>query len=306
MRERNSGVHRPNGRERASDLEGGRDALETFVLLREWQDHLLAAGRLSEKTCHQYLRAIVSFEVEVVKPLREIAPADIVQALKITTSRGGRRDQLLKALFSFYRWAHDAHGFDDPTTEFGFRHHRPGRADYLNHEELDRLFAGAEYLDPRARPTIELLYGTAARIHSVTELRPADIDLEHRIVHFVLGVKNGATYSLPLGPRAYAAALRLLELQDFTPRYGKRRPDKLIGVGDQSVRNWLQAASAKAALDKRVYPHLLRHSALTHLANDPEVSVATIVEVAGWADPTPFRRYAAARPGAVKKALARL
>lgn len=280
--------------------------VDTFLMLRAWQDSLEAKGKLSEHTRQQYGRTMVAFFSVVLKPWDEITPTDIAEVLRTTTSRGGYRDLMLKSLFSFYRYAAKHGGIEDPTTEFGFRRRRSGPPDYLTREDLERLFVASEAVDPRARPTLELMYATAARIHSVTELRLDDIDVGHRSIRFMLGVKNAATYSLPLGPRAYAAALRLLELSDYVPRYGKRREGKLVGVGDQSVRNWMQAAARKAGLDIRVYPHLLRHSALTHLANDPAVSVATITTVANWQDPTPFRRYAAARDGDMKRALARL
>lgn len=282
------------------------DPVRTFTLLRDWQAFLAAQGRLSERTRKQYRTMMVAFLAEALVPLDEVTPTTVAEVLGTISSRGGYRDLMLKSLYSFYRWAAKTQGMNDPTTEFGFRKKRAGPPDYLTREELERLFVAAEDVDPRARPTLELMYATAARVRSVVELRPEDIDLDHRIVRFELGVKNDATYSLPLGPRAYAAAVRLMELQDFHPKYGKRRAGKLVGVAEQSVRNWLQEAGAKAGITRRLYPHLLRHSAITHLANDPTVSVATIVTAANWQDPTPFRRYAAARPGEVKTALSQL
>ena len=278
---------------------------QTFSLLRDWQTFLEAQGKVNPNTQKQYLRGVITALAVVVKPLSEWTEADVMAVLAATTTRGGYRDQTLKSIQSFFRW-YAKHGGHDPTADFYVKKKRSGPPDYLSRTDLEALFVAAEDVDPRARPTLELMYGTAARIGSIVELRPSDIDQNARTVSFVLGVKNGATYALPLGPRAWSAALRLLELSDYVPRYGKRRPDKLVGVSEERVRQWMRTAGAAAGIAQRVYPHLLRHTALTYLSRDPEVSVATIVQAANWQDPTPWKRYVAPRQRDVVEAVSRL
>lgn len=278
--------------------------MSTFIVLHGWRDSMQAQSRLSAKTQRLYMRQVIGFLVDHPKPLNEITAAD-VQA-SVMGASASQRNLLLQALKSLYRYAGKTYGMADPTEEFMVRKaKRAGPPEYLSREELEALFTAAEPLDPRARPTMELLYGTAARIHSVTELRPSDVDVQFRTVTFRV-TKNDQPYSLPLGPRAFAAALRLLDLLEFKPRRGQRRPGYLIGVGDESVRVWMRKAGAAAGLERRVYPHLLRHSALTALANDPDVSVAVVTAAAGWSSPEPYHHYVTARPGPLKAALSKL
>lgn len=280
--------------------------MRTFALLREWQRDLALIGRVGPETARQYLRGMLTALTIVVEPPEGWTEADVLAVLKGVTARGGYRDQVTKAMMSYFRWQAKRLGIPDPTTDLYIRKRRAGPPAYLSREELERLFVAAEDVDPRARPTLELMYATAARIGSIVELRPTDIDLTARTVSFVLGVKNGATYSLPLSARGYAAAVRLLELGDYHPPTGKRRAGKLVGVGEETVRIWMRRAGAAAGITQRLYPHLLRHSAITHLSRDPDVSVATIVRTANWQDPSPWNRYAAARQRDVKEALSRL
>lgn len=265
---------------------------DTFCLLREWQAFLQAQGRIATSTQQLYLRTILTFLSQVLKPLHEVTAADVQAVILSTTTKGGYRGLLLRSLKSFYGWGARHHGLANPAEDFYIPRPRAPKVEYLKPAELDALFAGAEAVDPRARPTFELIYGTCARIHQTTEVRFEDVDLEERAIHFEC-VKNDVPYDLALAPRAFAACVRLLELRDYSPRYGKRRPGKLIGVGDQSVRNWIQAAGRETGLQRRLYPHLLRKTALSRLANDPEVSIAVLVKAAHWRDASPMPHYVA-------------
>lgn len=281
--------------------------MSTFIVLRGWREAMQAQGRLSARTQRLYLRTVIGFLVDHPKSILEITPAEVQASVMALAESPAQRNLLLQSLKSLYRYMGTTpYAMPDPTAEFSVRRQRPkGPPDYLTRDELERLFTAADGLDRRARPTMELLYGTAARIHSVTELEPADVDLRLRTVTFRT-TKNDQPYSLPLSPRTFAAVLALFELADYKPRTGKRRPGKLIGVGDESVRVWMRKASAIAGLDRRVYPHLLRHTALMALANDPEVSVAVVTAATGWASPEPYRHYVTARPGPLKDALSKL
>jgi hypothetical protein len=55
-----------------------------------------------------------------------------------------------------------------------------------------------------------------------------------------------------------------------------------------------------------MYPHLLRKTALSALANDPEVSVAALVKIANWRDATPMPHYVAAMNRTERLALGKL
>ncbi|GBC87103.1 Tyrosine recombinase XerC [bacterium HR12] len=264
--------------------------MQTFQLLRAWSDYLAVSGTVSPRTARQYRRYAIAFMADVLMPLEDVTEDDVVGWLAEHCVRGPMRGQMLRALKSYYRWAL-ARGYvdRDPTARIRIPKQRYGRAPALTEEQLEAVFAAAELVDPRARPTLELMYATGARLGSIAAVMPEDVDLEQAWIDF-REAKGGQPYGLPLGPRGLAAARRLLELRDWhPPKVGGRLPT-LVGVGPARIRQWVQRAGDLAGI--RVWPHLLRHSTITRLAA-VGTDVRTIVEFANWRDPSQLRRYAA-------------
>jgi integrase/recombinase XerD len=264
--------------------------MQTFQLLRSWAEYLSVSGTVSQVTLRQYRGMLIRFLADTLLPLEEVTEDDVVGWLARQSPRGPMRGQMLRALKSFYGWATArGHVQADPTARLRIRKQRYGRAPSLTEEELEAVLRAAEQLDPRARPTIELMYATGARLGSIAAVMPEDVDLERAWVDF-RQAKGGQPYGVPLGPRGLAAARRLLELRNFRPPTAASRRPTLIGVGPARIRQWVEEAGRRAGV--RVWPHLLRHCTITRLAASG-VDVRTIVEFANWRDPSQLRRYAA-------------
>jgi integrase len=181
---------------------------------------------------------------------------------------------------------------DDPTWDLRIPRLKYGEAPALTDEELERVLTCAERLDPRARPTLELMYATGARVGSICEVLPEEVNLVRRTIYFRIA-KGDKPYTNPLGPRGMRAALKLLELRDFVPpRAGKRRPT-LVGVAPVIVQRWAKEAGEMAGV--RVWTHLLRHTFCERIANDPATPELVTVELMNWRDGAQLRRYASAR-----------
>jgi len=262
----------------------------TFELLRGWQRYLEVSGRVAPNTARQYRRQLLAFVADVMVPLEQVTEDDVVGRLAEISPHGEARGALLRALKSFYGWA-ASHGrvSHDPTRALRVPKRRYGRAPALTEEELEAIFRAAERVDPRARPTMELIYATGARLGSIAAVMPEDVDIGGAWIEF-REAKGHHPYGVPLGPRGLAAARRLLELRSFRPRTAASRRPTLVGVGAGRIRQWVQEAGRLAGV--RVWPHLLRHCTITRLAA-AGVDVRTIVEFANWRDPSQLRRYAA-------------
>ncbi len=287
--------------------DGDRAVPEMFVLLRTWQRYLEASGRCNERTRRQYLRTVLVFVAETLLDLRSVSEEDVVHWL-LEQDSAGRRSTLLRALHSFYDWATDREVCASPVKRIPVPKEKYGPAPSLTSEELERVLSEAEKIDPRARPTLALMYYTGARVGSIAGLTPNDVIADQfgrRSVKFRVA-KGGKPYTVPVEQKEAIAALdNLLALsrEEFKPLRGKRRPT-LIGVGTGTIWSWARTAGEQAGV--KVYPHLLRHTFATRLAEDPDVDVRTWIELMNHSDGSLMRRYAQPSSARLRGAVKRL
>lgn len=264
------------------------EQLGTFEILRRWQTYLEVSGEASPATRRQYRRYVIAFLADVLVELPEVTEDHVVAFLASMTERGEMRGQTVKALKSLYRFA-GGRGLLDPATvsRLRIRRHQPGPVEALEPEELDRLLAAAERIDPRARPALELAYATGARLASLCAVMPSDVHADS--ITFT-EAKGQRPYAVPLGSRGRAAADRLQELIRYQPRTASGRRPTLVGVGPGRVWQWANMAALRAGV--KASPHTLRRTFGTRLAANPDVDLRTWVELMGHADGSQLRRYA--------------
>jgi site-specific recombinase XerD len=267
--------------------------LATFDLLRAWRDWMEHSGKFSERTRTQYLRCMTRFLADVLVPLEELTEADVIAYLDTMPGKGGMRGQIIRTLKCFYRYAVPRKLVPfDPTWDLDVPRRKYGEAPSLTDEELERVFQMAAKLDRRARPTLELMYATGARVGSICEVLPEEVNLVRQTIFFRVA-KGDRPYTNPLGPRGMRAALKLLELRDYSPpRSGGRRPT-LVGVASPIVQRWAKEAGEMAGV--HVWTHLLRHTFAERIANDPAVPELVWTELMNHRDGALIRRYASAR-----------
>jgi site-specific recombinase XerD len=132
----------------------------------------------------------------------------------------------------------------------------------LSGTEVVRLLEALE--SPKYRAVTMCAYGGGLRVSEVCGLRPEDVDSKRMLIH-VRGKGGRDRYVVLAGRllealRAYWRAVR-------PPRDGYLFP----GVAPDSrlapdtVRDVLRRAAKACGLEKRVSPHVLRHSFATHL-----------------------------------------
>lgn len=261
-----------------------------FEPLKRWAAWMDVMG-LASSTKQQYRRNVVNFLADTMLDPFEVTEDDVVAFLAKIPAAGSMRGMYLRSLRSFYGWAAGRSGIPDPTARLKVPKKKYGNAPSLSPDELERFLTAVEPLDPRARPTFELAFATGARVGALARLTAEDVTAGKVTFVYDKGRGGGKTRSVPIGPRAQRAIFQLLALKDYLPPRVTAKPDTLVGVGPDRIRAWARKGGAAAGLE--VWPHLIRHTFATRLAEDPKMDLRTWVELMGHEDASLFRRYAA-------------
>jgi integrase/recombinase XerC len=154
----------------------------------------------------------------------------------------------------------------------------------LDVDEMGRLVEiptdGAEA--KRDRAILELLYSSGLRISELTGLIWRDLDLADASVR-VTG-KGRKTRIVPVGAKALHALRVLRDLEQVTSEdepVFRGRNGKPIGAA--TVRTRMKAWAKAQGIERRVYPHLLRHSFASHLL-ESSGDLRAVQELLGHAD----------------------
>lgn len=196
----------------------------------------------------------------------------------------------ISSVRSFFRFANSRCGIDD--TAFRLLHH-PKKEErlpaFFYEEELEKLFSvcqGGQPRDVRDLALLELLYATGVRVSELTSITLPDVDLDLGIVR-VMGKGRKERY-IPFGSLA-AEALESY-IGNVRPRLMKNvRHDKLFvnlrggALTARGVRHVLTSIVERAAIQTKVYPHMLRHTFATHLLS-AGADMRTVQELLGHSD----------------------
>ncbi|MFC2141601.1 site-specific tyrosine recombinase XerD [Acidobacteriota bacterium] len=143
---------------------------------------------------------------------------------------------------------------------------------FLHLEEVERLLGGPSGDDPRSlrdRAMLEVLYASGLRVSELILMKRPDLNLEEGFL--ICKGKGGKERIVPLGKSAVEAVERYL--RQARAHFLKSRPETdylfLTGRGRPFTRQgfWkrLKGYALQAGLDRKVSPHMLRHSFATHM-----------------------------------------
>lgn len=212
-----------------------------------------------------------------------------------------------KALRVFYRF-HDDLGIDDPMDieldEQQGRDLSPN--DLLTQEDVDALLSHTPNLRDRAFLTLAL--ATGQRLDAIRTLRIKHVESDGRTMDIRLNEREaalkGASGTRPLlwakhyvrdwyenhPYRDDPEAALFCPLPDSRglndPNSEEREP-----LHKESWRGTLKRMAKRAGLEKKIYPHLLRHTAITRMVIEG-LSEQKIKRIVGWgADSSQFETY---------------
>jgi integrase/recombinase XerD len=282
-----------------------------FVALYRWQAYLEVSQRANANTRRQYRRLMLAFFADVLgdpawpgprDPLM-LTEDDLVTYLNAyTTAQGQQRGMMLRALRSFYAFlAYRDEIPKDPAVRLKPPRPKVRSAPALDVGVIEQVIEAAPEVDPRAPHAITLQYVTLCRVSSLIAVTERDVRRGANGWSVMFSeAKGDKPYEVPLEGRGRRVVQSLLALADYRPRRGRRRPT-LVRVGYERYRQWIKVAGAEVGVD--ISTHLVRHPAITRLAERPDVDVRSIQELAKLEDPRPLPRYAKASDPRLRNAV---
>ena len=232
-------------------------------LLRNRMTQDLLLGGYAENTIYEYVRCAWHFVAYHHRPAETMGVTEIRQFLLYRQLEDKVGGSTLKVTVAALRFLY-ANTLKRPevAAEIGYPKVKSALPDILSGTEVTSLLSAFEA--PMYRAIVMTAYGAGLRISEVCELCVEDLDSRRMLIHVRNG-KGGHDRFVPLPERVLFALRRYWATARPTgPQlFPGKRPGR--GISPDAVRHHLHAAAAKVGLQKRVTPHVLRHSFATHL-----------------------------------------
>lgn len=145
----------------------------------------------------------------------------------------------------------------------------------LSVEEVQKLFNACSNLKHRA--IIAMMYSTGLRVGEVIALKISNIDSSRMIIN-IQNAKGGKDRQVMLNQNL----LDLLRtyFKQYQPKEYLFNGQNSVQYSERSIAQFLKHYAEKAGLNKRIYPHLIRHCSFTHLVENG-VDINLIQRLAG-------------------------
>ncbi len=237
--------------------------VKTFLVCRKIEG-------LAEGTLYNYSRYLTIFFRMVGKDPDDVTPNDIrVFLYKYQEEKGISNRSLEKIrnyLASFYHWAHtEDYVKQNPTKAIKAIKFTAKPREALSQMELEYLRKAC--VSVRDKAIIEFLYSTGCRVSELAGVKLSDIDWEKKTV-LLLG--KGQKYRT-----SYINAKAEIAMRDYL----ETRTDDVnsLFVSERSPHGPMHRAglekvvkdiAARANIDKKVTPHILRHTTATIALNN--------------------------------------
>ncbi|HVL80054.1 MAG TPA: site-specific tyrosine recombinase XerD [Actinomycetota bacterium] len=254
--------------------DGLRRALDSFV------DYLRVERGASPRTVEAYRREVLRYlrhlAGEGVRTPSQARPADVAAVLQARADAGAAASTIHRALAAvrhFHRFCiRDGLADSDPAALVDGPKRGLSLPKALATADIVAIIEaanGSRPADLRDRAMLELLYAAGLRVSELVGLDVDDVDLDSRSLR-ALG-KGEKERVVPIGGPAADAVGRYL-VQGRPSLLARSRGTAALFVSARGSRLSRQSAwkvvkryAGRALPDRRVHPHVLRHSFATHL-----------------------------------------
>jgi integrase/recombinase XerD len=248
-------------------------------LLDQFLHYLIVEKGLSQNTIEAYGHGLARFFEHLrgkkIQAVRDVGRFDVQGFLVALRKKGLNAKSIARdivAIRSFFRFLIQEGVLEtNPVEDLESPKVARRLPEVLSLKEIEQILEEPNQQTPlgmRDRAMLELLYATGMRVSELTRLPTNQVNLEGGYV--LLYGKGSKERIVPLGSEAMKwIALYLKRARGILSK-GKESPSLFINRSGKPMsrqRFWknLKHYAQKAGLDKRITPHLLRHSFATHL-----------------------------------------
>lgn len=264
------------------------------VYIESFLAHLRNERRLSKYTVVAYQRDLAKLEQFVCEKsksnLLQLHPAQ-ARAFPAQLHRSGLSgasiQRALSAARSLYRYlGREKLVRNNPFIGIRAPRDRQKLPKSLTTDQAEKLvtFEPKSEIEYRDKAILELFYSSGLRLSELSALDTEHIDLSQRVVK-VFG-KGAKERLLPIGRYAHQALEKWVEQRVriaipnekacFVGRGGRR-------LGVRAIQKRVQFWASRQKLDRKVHPHMLRHSFASHLLESSS-DLRAVQELLGHAD----------------------
>jgi integrase/recombinase XerD len=248
-------------------------------LLDQFLHYLIVEKGLSKNTIEAYGHGLTRFlnhlREKGIQEIRDVGKFDVKGFLLVLRRRNLNTKSIVRnlvAIRTFFRFlvqegilgANPVENLETPRVAKTL-------PEILSLKEIEQLLDQPNLQTPlglRDRAMLEMLYATGMRVSELTHLPTHQVNLEGGYV--LLYGKGSKERIVPIGSEAMKWVALYLKAARGTLAKGKESPSLFItrsGRGMSRQRFWknLKDCAKRAGLQRRITPHLLRHSFASHL-----------------------------------------
>lgn len=247
-----------------------KQKLEINSLIDSYKDFLIYEKGLSENTVSAYISDInkVSGQEEYFD-IENFLPDTYLMSSNNKNYSGSTKKRIQSSINQFLKYLIDENYIANIEINNVSIMSEKKLPHVLSPNEIDKLidfYNHDLFISSRNKTIIDFMYSTGCRVSELINVEESDIDIEEAFVR--LEGKGSKQRIVPLGSKV------LINLESYLPLRNKDRKSKnnklfisksYKNLDRTAVFRIIKSTGVKAGIDKELYPHILRHSAATHM-----------------------------------------
>jgi len=247
-----------------------KQKLEIKSLINSYKDFLIYEKGLSENTVSAYISDInkVSGQEEYFD-IENFLPDTYLMSSNNKNYSGSTKKRIQSSINQFLKYLIDENYIANIEINNVSIMSEKKLPHVLSPNEIDKLidfYNHDLFISSRNKTIIDFMYSTGCRVSELINVEESDIDIEEAFVR--LEGKGSKQRIVPLGSKV------LINLESYLPLRNKDRKSKnnklfisksYKNLDRTAVFRIIKSTGVKAGIHKELYPHILRHSAATHM-----------------------------------------
>jgi len=243
--------------------------------LRRLKEELIVGG-YSERTNTMYFHYLKDFFYKTKTPLNEINRDDLVKYLALKREKDNLSNTSLALVHAALKFFFESMQKNKVLDEIKIPKKEKKLPTVLSQREVKALIKAAKA--GRDRTIIEFLYSTGIRVSECANMKIANLDLNEGMAR-VKGGKGNKDRLIILSKKwihnlkKYLKRKKIQSEFVFSKKNGKP-------ITSDTIERMVKKCAEKAGIQRKVTPHVLRHSFATHLLESGE-NIRKIQELLG-------------------------